>query len=253
MFFFFPDLSYLPILIYLAAALLPAWILLRYVYKHDTIEKEPSNLLVTLLLMGCLSALCSGVLEAIAEYLLRIVVDPGSPVYVILLAFLVVAAVEEGTKFFFLKLRSWKHPAFNYRFDGVVYAVFVSLGFAALENVQYVINFGLSVALPRALLAIPGHLSFSIFMGVYYGQARLLENLGDRAGARRSLRKGYLIAVFLHGFYDACAMLGTELASLVFLVFVILMFILAFRTLKHESAADAPIVPAQDDTPGKIL
>ena len=247
MFYSFPVLTLLPIVIYLGAALLPAWLLLRYVYRHDTIEKEPTNLLVTLLLMGCLAALCSGVLEAIADYLLRIVVAPGSPIYVILLAFLVVAAVEEGTKLFFLKLRSWKHPAFNYRFDGLVYAVFVSLGFAALENVQYVNTFGLSVALPRALLAVPGHLSFSIFMGVYYGQARLQKNLGDDAGARRSLRKGYLIAVFLHGFYDACAMLGTELASIIFLVFVVLMFCLAFRALKRESAGDEPIVPARND------
>ena len=247
MFFYFPLLSLLPILIYLAAALLPAFFLLRYVYRHDTVEKEPKDLLVTLLLMGCLAALCSGVLEAVASYLLQIVVAPGSRLYVILLAFLVVAAVEEGTKLFFLKLRSWKHPAFNYRFDGLVYAVFVSLGFAALENVQYVINFGLSVALPRALLAVPGHLSFSIFMGLYYGRARLLKNLGDDAGARRSLCKGYLVAVFLHGFYDACAMLGTELASIIFLVFVVLMFFLAFRALKRESAGDESIVPARND------
>jgi len=249
MFFFFPLLSLLPVLIYLAAALLPAFLLLRYVYRHDTIEKEPRDLLVTLLLMGCLSALCSGVLEAVASYLLQIVVAPGSRIYVILLAFLVVAAVEEGTKLFFLKRRSWNHPAFNYRFDGVVYAVFVSLGFAALENVQYVINYGLSVALPRALLAVPGHLSFSIFMGVYYGRAKLLESCGDAEGARRSLLTGYLIAVFLHGFYDSCAMLGTGLASIVFLVFVILMFFLAFRTLKRESAYDAPILPEQGDLP----
>jgi len=246
-FFFFPILSLLPNLIYLLAALLPAFILLRFVYRHDTIEKEPMKLLLSLLLMGCLAALCSGILEAIAEALLRIAINPESPIYVLVLAFLIVAVIEEGTKLFFLRLRSWKHPAFNYRFDGVVYAVFVSLGFAALENVQYVLSYGLAVALPRALLAIPGHLSFAIFMGVCYGRARLLENLGDHAGAQRSLRRGYLTAVFLHGFYDACAMLGTELASLVFLVFVIIMFVLAFRTLKRESAGDAPITPPPSD------
>lgn len=247
MFFLFPVLALLPSFVYLAAALLPALILLRYVYRHDAIEKEPAGLLLSLLLMGCLSALCSGVLEGIADRLLQIVVDPESPVYIILLAFLVVAVAEEGTKLFFLKLRSWNHPAFNYRFDGVVYAVFVSLGFAALENVQYVVNYGLSVALPRALLAVPGHLSFSIFMGVYYGRARLLENLGDHAGARASIRSGCLIAVFLHGFYDSCAMLGTGLASAVFLVFVLSMFLLAYRTLKAESAADVLIAPLAEE------
>lgn len=245
MFFLFPALALLPNLIYFFAAVLPAWFLLRWVYRHDTIEKEPAGLLATLLLMGCLAALCAGLLEALGEFFLDVFIDPTSPLYVIVLAFLVVAAAEEGMKLFFLKLRSWNHPAFNYRFDGVVYAVFVSLGFAALENVQYVVNYGLSVALPRALLAIPGHLSFAIFMGVWYGRAKHFENRGDYYASRRSLRTGYLTAVFLHGFYDACAMSGSTLSSLVFLVFVIVMFFLAFQTLRRESATDAPIVPGE--------
>ena len=242
MFFMFPALALLPTVVYLAAALVPALWLMNYVYKHDTVEKEPSRLLWSLLLAGCLSALCAGVLEAVGERLLDLFVSADSPLYVILLAFFVVAAAEEGMKLFFLKRRTWNHPAFNYRFDGVVYAAFVSLGFAALENVQYVVNFGLSVALPRALLAIPGHLSFSIFMGIFYGQAKLLENAGDREGSRRSLRTGYLLAVFLHGFYDACAMIGTGVSSALFLVFVIVTFSFAFRALKRASAQDEPIV-----------
>lgn len=243
MFFVFPALALLPSLVYFLSAVLPACFLLRYVYRHDTIEKEPVPLLLSLLGMGCLAALCSAILEGLAERLLLLLVDPSGPVYTILLAFLIVAVIEEGTKLFFLRLRSWRHPAFNYRFDGVVYAAFVSLGFAALENIQYVVNYGLSVALPRALLAVPGHASFSIFMGVYYGRAKLLENLGDYGGSRRCLRKSYLLAVFLHGFYDACAMIGTAQSSAVFLLFVMLMFSAAFRTLKRESAADGPITP----------
>ena len=89
MFFFFPVLAFLPSLIYLAAALLPAIILLRYVYRHDSIEKEPVGLLFSLLVMGCLSALCSGVLEGVADYFLRVVVSADSPIYIVLLAFLV--------------------------------------------------------------------------------------------------------------------------------------------------------------------
>ena len=243
MFFVFPVLALLPNLVYFLAAVLPACFLLRYVYRHDTVEKEPPLLLFSLLGAGCLAALCAAVLEGVAERLLLILVAPSGPVYIILLAFLIVAVIEEGTKLFLLKLCSWRHRAFNYRFDGVVYAVFVSLGFAALENIQYVVNYGLSVALPRALLAIPGHASFSVFMGVYYGRARLLENLGDYGGSRRCLCKSYLFAVFLHGFYDTCAMTGTAQSSVVFLLFVVLMFAAAFRTLKRESSADGPITP----------
>ena len=164
MFFLFPALLSIPTLVYLAAALLPAIFLLVYAYRHDTVEKEPAGLLISLLVMGCLAAVCSGVLESIGEAALRIWISSDSAAYTILTAFLVVALVEEGTKLFFLRLRSWKHPAFNFRFDGLLYAIFVSLGFAALENVIYVYSFGLSVALPRAVLSIPGHMAFSIFM-----------------------------------------------------------------------------------------
>jgi len=238
----FYMLPMMPILaIYILAAVIPAVILLRYVYQHDTVEKEPPMLLASLLLMGVAAALVSGVLERIAQTVLGILVAPGSPVYSVLLAFLVVAVVEEGTKFLLLKWRSWDHPAFNYRFDGVVYAVFVSLGFAAYENILYVFHYGLSVALPRAFLAIPGHMSFAVGMGIFYGRAKCRWARGDDAGAKWNLIIGYVLAVFLHGFYDACAMIGTGVATLVFLVFVAMMFFGVYRSLKREAARDIPV------------
>lgn len=239
MFFVLPLLPFLAI--YILAAVLPAIILLRYIYRTDTVEKEPPMLLALLLVMGVVAALCSGILEVLGETVLNALVDPGSPAYTILLAFLVVAIVEEGMKFLLLKKCTWYHPAFNYRFDGIVYAVFVSLGFAAFENIQYVLHYGLSVALPRALLAVPGHMSFSVFMGVFYGRAKLCEAYGYRRGMKRNLLTGYLIAVFLHGFYDSCAMIGSARSTLVFLVFVALMYWRVFRLVKRESASDVPV------------
>ena len=239
MFFVLPFLPFL--VLYILAAVLPAVILLRYIYRTDTVEKEPPGLLVLLLLMGVVAALCSGILETLAQAVLNALVDPGSPAYTILLAFLVVAIVEEGTKFVFLKKCAWYHPAFNYRFDGIVYAVFVSLGFAAYENIQYVMHYGLSVALPRALLAVPGHMSFAVFMGLFYGRAKLCEAYSYRPGMKRNLVTGYLIAVFLHGFYDACAMIGTFGSTVVFLVFVALMYWNVFRLVRKEAATDAPV------------
>lgn len=238
----FFTLPLLPILsVYALAALLPAIILLGYVYRHDTIEKEPVGLLLKLLLGGVLSALAAIVLEGVAQSLLDTLVSPQSPVYTALLAFLVVAVVEEGMKYFFLKRWTWNHPAFNYRFDGIVYAVFVSLGFAAYENIQYVLHYGLSVALSRALLAIPGHAAFAVYMGLFYGRAKLLESDGRSRAARGTLLWGYLVAVFLHGFYDTCAMTGGTVAALVFIVFVGLVDWRVFCVLKRESAKDVPV------------
>ena len=242
MFFLFPIPPLLPILaVYILAAVLPAALLLRFVYRHDTVEKEPPGLLLRLLLMGVLAALCSGFLEGLAQTLLDLIVSPRSPLYTVLLAFLVVAMVEEGTKFWLLRRCTWRHPAFNYRFDAIVYAVFVSLGFAAYENIQYVLSYGLSVALSRALLAVPGHMAFAVYMGVFYGRAKLRAGWGDGRGVRRNLRLAYLWPVFLHGFYDTCAMSGTALATGVFLVFVAVVFFSVYRILKRESARDAPV------------
>lgn len=242
MYFLFPMLPLLPILtVYVLAAILPAAFLLRYIYRHDTIEKEPPGLLVLLLLMGVVAAVCSGVLESLAESLLNLLVSPSNPIYIILLAFLVVAMIEEGMKFLLLKRCTWNHPAFNYRFDGIVYAVFISLGFAAFENIQYVLHYGLSVALPRALLAVPGHMAFAVYMGLFYGRAKRSQGRGNPTGVRRNLRRGYLWAVFLHGFYDTCAMTGTLWATVVFVIFVAVLYFRAYRLLQRESAADVPV------------
>lgn len=229
------------IAIYVAAALLPAILLLRYIYKRDVIEKESGGLLTALIFMGVLAALASIVLEGLGQKVLNALLTPGSRLYTIVLAFVVVAAVEEGMKLVFLKLKSWKSPEFNYRFDGVVYAVFVSLGFAAFENIGYVFGYGLSVALSRALLSVPAHMGFSVFMGSYYGRAKVCEAAGDLAGRDQNLRQGYLTAVALHGFYDACAMIGTTFLTMAFFAFVIIMYVVVINRVKHEMAGDAPI------------
>ena len=226
---------------YTLAAVLPAAVLLIYVYQHDRVEREPTGLLLSLLWKGVLAALCSIVLETIGQVVLGWLVTPGTLLHTVLSAFLVVAAVEEGTKFFFLKQRTWYDYNFNYRFDAIVYAVFVSLGFAAFENIKYVFHFGLSVALPRAFLSIPGHMAFAVFMGVYYGRAKMRESRGYRMAAKADLAMAYIVSLLLHGFYDACAMVGTTGATILFIIFVVITYLRMFRLLKKEAAMDVPV------------
>ena len=108
MFFFLPIMPFSGIiLLYILVAIIPAIFLLRYIYKHDTIEKEPPALIGSLILCGVGAALCSIVLEGIGNLILDNTVSQRSPYYLLILAFVVVAAVEEGTKLFFLKKRSW--------------------------------------------------------------------------------------------------------------------------------------------------
>ena len=244
MFFFAPLFAmplYILTIIYVLAAVLPAIFLMRYVYRQDRIEREPPALLGSLAWRGVLAALVSIVLESLGQAILNSLVSPRNPKYVVLMAFLVVAAVEEGSKMFFLYRRTWRDPNFNFRYDAIIYAVFVSLGFAAFENVKYVFSYGLSVALSRAILAIPGRMGFSVFMGLFYGRAKLCDNRGDAFGRRLNLALSYLSAVLLHGVYDTCCMTGTSQSTAVFVSFVIAMYVAVFLLIRHESRNDAPV------------
>lgn len=229
------------VIVYLLAALLPALFLMRYIYRKDTIEKEPKGMLVGLVFLGVAAAVVAVIFETLGTNLLSNYLSPDDPAYTIVLAFLVVAVVEEGAKYLFLLWRTWRDPNFNYRFDGIVYAVFVSLGFAAFENISYVMGYGLTTAVARALLAIPAHMGFAVFMGFFYARAKRCHDAGNVLGRRLNLWASFLVAVFLHGFYDACALLGTLLSTLVFVAFVIAMYIIVIRLVKKESQSDQPV------------
>lgn len=141
MIFFYTN----PILI--AAAVIPAVFLLVHVYRADKLEKEPAPLLISLVLYGIAATFIALLLERFGGWLLGRYFPENSTPYNVLMYFGVVAFSEEGAKYFLLKRRTWNSAAFNCQFDGVVYAVFVSLGFALWENISYVLMYGLSTAL----------------------------------------------------------------------------------------------------------
>ena len=120
----------------LVAALLPCIVMLFYIYKKDRIEKEPTGLLIKLFIFGCISTIPAMILEIVGTNILAAIgLDQESILFILIENFLIVALAEEFCKRFMLKLGSWKDPNFNYLFDGVVYAVFVAVGFAARGNV----------------------------------------------------------------------------------------------------------------------
>lgn len=223
------------------AAVFPAFFLMWYIYRKDTAEKEPPKLLFSLAVMGIIAAVAAGSLGYRGEKILSQYVSEDNPAYPVLYAFLVVAVIEEGAKFILLKFRSWRSSDFNFRFDGIVYSVFVSLGFAATENIGYVLDYGISVAFPRALLAVPGHMCDAVFMGFFYGRAKMCESNGNDFGKYANLVAGYLSAVLLHGFYDSCLMVGTVLSVVLFAVFIVIMYIAVILLIKRESATDKPV------------
>ena len=226
-------------IILLAAAVLPAAFLLYRVYKMDTIEKEPWSILRKLLLWGALSGIPAALVESLLTGVVQNLLQEGTLLYNFVFGFIVAALVEESFKFFFLYKFTFKSPHFNYRFDGVVYAVFVSMGFAILENVLYVFQGGLGVAISRALLALPLHAACGVYMGIAYGQQKV-NSLYKPASFGSVARACLPVPILIHGFYDSCAFSAENypIFLLVFVVFVILVFILTLRQLKKASQED---------------
>lgn len=234
--------TYTPNIILIAAAVIPAAYLLYFIYKHDRMEKESPRLLLRLVILGVLSTLAAAATETVGDYILQILgLQQNGVLYRFLFYFFVVALSEEGFKYLLLYRRTWKEPEFNCQFDGLVYAVFVSLGFALWENIRYVLSYGMSTALVRAITAVPGHACFGVFMGLFYGMAKRQYNAGRLTEAKKSKKLALLVPVLLHGTYDFFATTAQSLGYGIFIAFVVAMFIFSFRLVKKLSAADQKI------------
>ena len=227
--------------IILAAALLPAIILMVYVYKHDKIEKEPFVLLLTLFAFGALSCVPAGILEDLFSEALDSMNIQDNQTYYIIMCFGIVACSEEGAKLFFLKSKTWRCPDFNYTFDGLLYSVCVGLGFAGLENIMYVMDYGFGVVISRGLLSVPGHCTFAIFMGLFYSRAKFHSTYGNKTRAGINKLLSFVVPVLLHGYYDYCLMMPSDTLIYCFFVFVVIVDIISFIVVKKQSRKDADI------------
>ena len=191
------------VLILLAAALLPAIFLWYYILKQDP-QPEPTSWLVKAALYGVAIIIPVFIAETILQLCLFGEEGPTSLFETTIEAFFVAALPEEGFKLLALWLVLRKNPHFDEHFDGIVYAVCVGLSFATIENIGYVFQEenGLSVAIGRALFAVPGHYAFAVIMGYYYSLHHFVDHSNSTAVRILAL------PIFAHGVYDAIALGG---------------------------------------------
>lgn len=211
----------------LLISLAPIFIIAIYIYARDKYEREPLKLLLFALLAGGLTTIPIIFVEM---FLSLEGFFPNAYAQAAYDGFVVAAFTEELFKFAALFLLIWRNPNFNENFDGIVYAVFVSLGFAAVENVLYVATTEASVGFMRAVTAVPAHALFGVSMGFHFALARFRPS-------QRPLQLflAVLIPIALHGFYDFCLMTGNDIFLLVFVVFIVFMWILGFKKMKMHS------------------
>lgn len=224
----------------LNAAVLPAAALWFYIWHKDT-QREPTSQLIKAILWGVGIAIPVVVVELIIHAILF--GWDGSPSTLIGTtadAFLGAALPEEGFKLLALWIVLRKNPYFDEHFDGIVYAVSIGLGFAAIENVFYLFNDDewVMTALLRSLLAVPGHYAFAVLMGYYYSVYHFVDRSPKTAACI------LLIPVLVHGIYDAIALSGTVDPYIGGASFIILIW---FCVRMHKVARKKIVALAEKD------
>ncbi|WP_051198928.1 MULTISPECIES: PrsW family intramembrane metalloprotease [Butyrivibrio] len=232
-------------------AVLPAAVLLCIIYKADKVEKEPLGLMAAVFFFGALTTVSAVALEYFGILVLDMVFPKQNVVYHLIENFLVIGVAEEAGKYFVLKKCTWNNEEFNFAFDGIVYSVCASLGFATIENVMYVFQFGFMTGLMRAVLSVPGHCIFGVFMGAYYGLAKGYECRGRFDKRNANTQKAFWIPVGLHGLYDFCLSTEHTLTMLVFIGLELFMVIKAILYVKRISTKDLPLRPGM--MPGQMM
>ena len=195
-------------IILLSLSVFPVLLLGSYVYYKDKFQKEPLGMLFKAFFFGCLSVVPAIFIESLlsANYEImfgNLLPDMFRGIYT---GFIVAGFSEELCKLLLLALAVWRSRYFDEYFDGIVYATFVSLGFAGLENIMYVFgqeDFGTSIATGtmRAILAVPAHFLFGVVMGYYFAIAKFQPE--HRFG---NFVKAFIFPMLLHGTYDSLLM-----------------------------------------------
>lgn len=241
----------------LALALAPGIAISLFIIRRDKHDREPNKLLFISFLLGMFSAVPAVLIGTMISGLTGW--DTGiNTVITFWYAFVNVAMVEEFCKLFFVMIFAFPKKDFNEPFDGITYSVMVSMGFATLENVLYVMDGGLSVAIARMLTAVPAHATFGVLMGYFLGMYKFRQ---QRLGL---LFLAILVPVIFHGFYDFFLMVdnrgGMFLGAVASLIVSIVLSFRAIRLHQKNSPFHPSLVPVEtpedsrgdDATPGDI-
>ena len=213
-------------LLIIAAA--PVIALIIFFYHKDRYEKEPFSILIKAFLVGILVTIPAIFLEEAFAILFMFTPETTNIFIVFLYTFIGIGFVEEGMKLFGLFGLIYRNREFDEPYDGIIYAVMVSLGFAFIENIFYVLRGGVYVGVLRAFLSVPGHAMFGVFMGYFLGIAKFTTR------KRKFLIFSYIVPSIIHGLYNFLLM--TRIPAVAFFVIPLLYscWVLTFKAIKIQ-------------------
>ena len=221
----------------LAMAVLPVVLLGLFIYLKDN-NKEPFPLLAKIFLLGVVMAIPVVIAEIIFDVFFN-TDDVSSFIIIFIFVFLSVGIIEEGAKFIVTKFIGYDDKEFDEIYDIIVYSAFASLGFACIENILYVFNYGLGVAITRALLSVPGHLCFGVLMGYFLAMAKINSINNNKSLYYRNMILSLLVPTLVHTMYDALIIYAENMESTIafflFIIFDINMVIVCFITVNMVS------------------
>lgn len=183
------------VLTLLGLATAPGAAIVLYIYLKDKHEREPLSLLLLSFFYGVISIAITLMISWPVNAFL--VLKDHDLVHEFYDAFFKVALIEEFSKFLFVRFVLFPNKNFNEPFDGIVYAVMVSMGFATLENIMYVFTYGFETGILRMFTAVPAHATFGVLMGYFLGKAKF-----SYTRKVYYMFAGLAAATFFHGAYD---------------------------------------------------
>lgn len=231
-------------LIYLSLA--PVIVLIILFYSLDKYEPEPKSLLLKVFGFGVLSVIPVAIAESSFTHFYPDPYRPDNLKVMFITIFLSIALIEELAKFLVVMLGIYRSPEFDEPYDGIIYTVSASLGFAALENACYVIVGGLGVGLLRAVLSVPAHALFGVLMGYFIGRAKFSSPFGRVM----LLLAGFMAAALAHTVFDFLIFSRRIDLMLCLIPHMGLLWILAFFFVKSAQAHSYfKYNPQKEDSP----
>ncbi|RWZ60245.1 intramembrane metalloprotease PrsW [Halobacillus fulvus] len=204
----------------LTAAISPAVAIMTFIYLSKKIELEPLPLIIRMFVIGVIMVFPI----MFIQYAFETEVIFQSP---LLKSVLLAGLIEEFFKWFFLLFVAYRHSAFDHHYDGIIYGVSISLGFATIENIIYLFANGIEIAVLRAIFPVSSHALFGIIMGYYLGKAKFTES-----HTRLCLLLGLLIPVTLHSLYDYILQVQEHTWMYWITPFMILLWVLGVRKIR---------------------
>lgn len=215
-------------------SIIPSIVIAFIIYLSDKKEKEPIFKIVKAYILGIISILLT---VGISDYLNINIIDleKSSTLDIFIYSFILIALVEEVSKWLCSYISIKNNNDYNYMYDGIVYFAFVALGFATVENCLYAIAGDFNTVLIRTITTLPSHVAFGIVSGYYFSLFRRELYKNKKIQAYKYLALSVYVPIILHGFYDFCLLIDNYIYFMTYIIFVSTLYTLTIsRALRME-------------------